>query len=37
MPSQIFGGHGFIRDYLPEMYLRNAGGLVSSFEALTLV
>jgi len=34
---QIFGGHGFIRDYLPEMYLRNAGGLVSSFEALTLV
>lgn len=34
---QIFGGHGFIRDYLPEMYLRNAAGLVSSFEALTLV
>ncbi len=34
---QVFGGHGFIRDYLPEMYLRNAGGLTSSFEALTLV
>lgn len=34
---QIFGGHGFIRDYLPEMYLRNAGGFISSFEALTLV
>jgi alkylation response protein AidB-like acyl-CoA dehydrogenase len=34
---QIFGGHGFIREYLPEMYLRNAGGFISSFEALTLV
>jgi alkylation response protein AidB-like acyl-CoA dehydrogenase len=34
---QVFGGYGFIRDYLPEMYLRNAGGLISSFEALTLV
>jgi alkylation response protein AidB-like acyl-CoA dehydrogenase len=34
---QIFGGYGFIRDYLPEMYLRNAGGFISSFEALTLV
>ncbi len=34
---QIFGGHGFIRDYLPEMYLRNAGGFVSNFEALTLI
>ncbi len=34
---QIFGGHGFIRDYLPEMYLRNAPGFTSSFEALTLV
>jgi acyl-CoA dehydrogenase len=34
---QIFGGHGFIRDYLPELYLRNAGGFISSFEALTLV
>ncbi len=34
---QIFGGHGFIRDYLPEMYLRNAAGFVSSFESLTLV
>jgi alkylation response protein AidB-like acyl-CoA dehydrogenase len=34
---QIFGGHGFIRDYLPELYLRNAVGFTSSFEALTLV
>jgi acyl-CoA dehydrogenase len=34
---QIFGGYGFIRDYLPEMYLRNAAGFTSSFEALTLV
>jgi alkylation response protein AidB-like acyl-CoA dehydrogenase len=34
---QIVGGHGFIRDYLPEMYLRNAGGFISNFEALTLV
>ena len=34
---QIFGGYGFVRDYLPELYLRNAGGFVSSFEALTLV
>jgi acyl-CoA dehydrogenase len=34
---QVFGGHGFIRDYLPEMYLRNAGGFISSFEALTLI
>jgi len=34
---QVFGGHGFIRDYLPELYLRNAAGFTSSFEALTLV
>jgi alkylation response protein AidB-like acyl-CoA dehydrogenase len=34
---QILGGYGFIRDYLPEMYLRNAGGFISSFETLTLV
>jgi len=34
---QIFGGHGFIRDYLPELHLRNAVGFTSSFEALTLV
>jgi len=33
---QIFGGHGFIRDYLPEMHLRNAVGFTSSLEALTL-
>jgi alkylation response protein AidB-like acyl-CoA dehydrogenase len=34
---QVFGGHGFIRDYLPELLLRNAAGITSSFEALTLV
>lgn len=33
---QVFGGHGYIRDYLPELHLRNARGF-SSFEALTLV
>ncbi len=33
---QIFGGHGYIRDYLPELHLRNAAGF-SSFEALALV
>ncbi len=33
---QVFGGHGYIRDYLPEMHLRNARGFVS-FEALSLV
>jgi acyl-CoA dehydrogenase len=33
---QIFGGHGYIRDYLPEMHLRNAAGL-SSFQALSLL
>jgi alkylation response protein AidB-like acyl-CoA dehydrogenase len=33
---QIFGGHGYIREYLPEMHLRNARGFVT-FEALTLV
>lgn len=33
---QVFGGHGYIRDYLPEMHLRNAAGF-ASFEALTLV
>jgi len=34
---QVFGGHGFIRDYLPELFLRNAAGFTSSFEGLTLV
>ena len=34
---QIFGGYGFIRDYLPELFLRNAVGFTSSFEALTLI
>jgi acyl-CoA dehydrogenase len=33
---QVLGGHGYIRDYLPEMHLRNARGF-STFEALTLV
>jgi alkylation response protein AidB-like acyl-CoA dehydrogenase len=33
---QILGGHGYIRDYLPELHLRNAAGL-SNFEALALV
>ena len=33
---QILGGHGYIRDYLPEMHLRNARGF-ASFEGLTLV
>jgi hypothetical protein len=33
---QVFGGHGYIRDYLPEMHLRNARGF-SAFEALALV
>ena len=33
---QVLGGHGYIRDYLPEMHLRNARGF-SCFEALTLV
>ena len=29
---QVLGGHGYIRDYLPEMHLRNARGF-ASFEA----
>ena len=33
---QVFGGHGYIRDYLPELHLRNVAGL-TSFEALTLI
>lgn len=33
---QVFGGHGYIRDFLPEMLLRNARGF-STFEALSLV
>ncbi len=33
---QVFGGHGYIRDYLPELHLRNLAGL-ASFEALALV
>jgi acyl-CoA dehydrogenase len=33
---QVLGGHGYTREYLPEMHLRNARGF-SSFEALTLV
>jgi alkylation response protein AidB-like acyl-CoA dehydrogenase len=33
---QVLGGHGYIRDYLPELALRNARGF-ASFEALALV
>ena len=33
---QVFGGHGYIRDYLPELHLRNLAGL-ASFELLALV
>jgi alkylation response protein AidB-like acyl-CoA dehydrogenase len=33
---QVLGGHGYIRDYLPELHLRNARGF-ACFEALTLV
>lgn len=33
---QVYGGHGYIRDYLPEMHLRNARGF-ACFEALSLV
>jgi alkylation response protein AidB-like acyl-CoA dehydrogenase len=33
---QVFGGHGYTREYLPEMHLRNARGF-ACFEALALV
>lgn len=33
---QVFGGHGYIRDYLPELHHRNARGF-ATFEALALV
>jgi acyl-CoA dehydrogenase len=33
---QVFGGHGYTREYLPEQHLRNARGY-ASFEALALV
>ncbi len=33
---QIFGGYGYIRDYLPEMHLRNAAGM-ATFEGLVLL
>jgi alkylation response protein AidB-like acyl-CoA dehydrogenase len=33
---QVLGGHGYIRDYLPELLLRNARGF-ASFEALALI
>jgi len=32
---QVFGGHGYIREYLPELHLRNARGL-SAFECVAL-
>lgn len=33
---QVLGGYGYIRDYLPELHLRNARGF-AHFEALALV
>jgi acyl-CoA dehydrogenase len=33
---QVMGGHGYIRDYLPEMLHRNACGF-TNFETLTLI
>jgi acyl-CoA dehydrogenase len=33
---QVLGGHGYIREYLPELHLRNARGL-SAFECIALV
>jgi len=33
---QVFGGHGYIREYLPEMHLRNARGL-AVLEAAALL
>lgn len=33
---QVLGGHGYTREYLPELHLRNARGY-ASFEALALV
>jgi alkylation response protein AidB-like acyl-CoA dehydrogenase len=33
---QVLGGHGYIRDYLPELHLRNARGF-AAFETLALV
>jgi len=33
---QVYGGHGYIREYLPELQLRNVAGF-ASFESLTLI
>ncbi|MFP6654499.1 MAG: acyl-CoA dehydrogenase family protein [Myxococcota bacterium] len=33
---QIYGGHGYIREYLPELHLRNIAGF-ASFESLVLL
>jgi alkylation response protein AidB-like acyl-CoA dehydrogenase len=33
---QVLGGHGYTREYLPEMHLRNARGF-ANFEALALL
>jgi alkylation response protein AidB-like acyl-CoA dehydrogenase len=33
---QVLGGHGYTREYLPELCLRNARGF-ACFEALSLV
>ncbi len=33
---QVYGGHGYVREYLPELLLRNLSGL-GSFGAMTLL
>lgn len=33
---QVYGGHGYIREYLPELHLRNVAGF-ASFETLALL
>ncbi len=33
---QVLGGHGYTREYLPEMHLRNARGF-AAFDGLALV
>ena len=33
---QVLGGHGYIREYLPELLLRNARGF-AVFEGLALI
>ena len=33
---QVYGGHGYIREYLPELHLRNVAGF-AAFETLVLI